>query len=1101
MSPTIALVTEANTVYPLSAREETVGGGQFQTAVGRDPVALWRLGETGFPTDIIGGHHGRFVRTSGAVGVPELAASLVPGDPNPSTLLGAGVTIEVLYGSWADHEEFSFGGVFEVTEESEYPSAVVVRADQLKFCWGVLLDEDQLQFVTGSYAETMTLASGIYHFMVAGDADTIALYLDGVEVASLPFGPEQNFGAGFCFGAPLPAFSFDAYPGRLDEFVYYDTRLPLADIQADYLYWSLGQDGSVDLLHEVETVRPLTPRYGTGQTYRRVMVDHGAWAYWTPLDFASSGVVYDYGEQDHDAVRTATGAPWDPLIGPTQTGAESPQLLSNQGILESDDTFSSGECTLSCWIGVSPVGNVGVTPYSGPITVEIPLVGMATAEGSSTFDKCLYLDTSGHLCWMTNDGSPEVITDSDPLPQNNVACHVVVSVGPAGTKIRVDGQTKATGANTTSLTTPQKVFYFTGGTGGGHDFTTNGSEQRHAYLQATVFDEQLSDAQTDEHRLVGRSIRSIEYFWGIDSSGEAISFSDHSLNFSGQTERYTDPGILANDPLLGAMTVTGQVTQRVSGATWGTSSGARGSTEIRHVYWEPNSLSGTQAIFGLMEYTTQFVTTPSITAVRYYWRLVSIGGDLTWIGYSISNISTEVDRFTHTVPLVDGQVNAVGMEINGATVDLWVNGVKEPFTRSEASTWTVVTGANLLATYQFAGTFTPSLLPGTEIEVMTGRVAELIYNGGTGASQGGGATYNKPPLFFEDLASHVSNQQISVEMVAELETVYELEVSPDPTAQAITIDMVNETDVATGLGQIGPSIQTLVETSQVHELVQPTPVTMQGVGVVTIDDELEFLGAELRLRILDSTVVRAPTSLTVTLSGGVAEVDVVFDIDGTDVLTVSLDSDGSLGPTSINLTSVLGTVGDHVLTVTQTTVDGVTSGSGTFTVLLEPPLYPEAPVADGPSVAVPGAVDEFFVRHWVFQDLLPEVDGGIGSYVLPHNPRNMNSPQYEHALTSRHSTAQDGKIHVFQGADIPKEWQFSGYCSSQAQQTKLLQYRYLNRRFYIIDHRNRAWKVVVLNAEFVPRLRQNYDGIPTDWGSDYTMTVVVLDQNFSTPEA
>ena len=153
---------------------------------------------------------------------------------------------------------------------------------------------------------------------------------------------------------------------------------------------------------------------------------------------------------------------------------------------------------------------------------------------------------------------------------------------------------------------------------------------------------------------------------------------------------------------------------------------------------------------------------------------------------------------------------------------------------------------------------------------------------------------------------------------------------------------------------------------------------------------------------------------------------------------------------------------------------------------------------DAQAVEIPGAVISGH-RHWVLQDMLAASEGGIGSYILPMNPREMTSPHLEHAFTSRHTTAKDGQFHVFQAGKMPKEWSFSGYSPTQEMAEKLLQYRRLNRRLYIIDHRNRAWKCIITNVEIKPRLRHIFNGEVSDWGSDYTVTATVLDQDWVTP--
>ncbi len=77
---------------------------------------------------------------------------------------------------------------------------------------------------------------------------------------------------------------------------------------------------------------------------------------------------------------------------------------------------------------------------------------------------------------------------------------------------------------------------------------------------------------------------------------------------------------------------------------------------------------------------------------------------------------------------------------------------------------------------------------------------------------------------------------------------------------------------------------------------------------------------------------------------------------------------------------------------------------------------------------------------------------------------------------------------------MPKEWEFGGYCPTEEMAEKLLQFRQLNRRIYIVDHHARAWKVAITHLDITPRLRHVYNGEVSDWGSDFRMTVVVLDQ-------
>lgn len=274
-------------------------------------------------------------------------------------------------------------------------------------------------------------------------------------------------------------------------------------------------------------------------------------------------------------------------------------------------------------------------------------------------------------------------------------------------------------------------------------------------------------------------------------------------------------------------------------------------------------------------------------------------------------------------------------------------------------------------------------------------------------------------------------------------------------------------------------------------------VTLSGSG--TVDTALEEFEspAELTVQIIEGEVLdRAPTSLTVVVSDGYPETDIDFYIDGNLVYTALSNIDGGLAPTTIEVPVSLGAAGSHTLTAVQT---GSFTGSDTFTIVQDPALFPIASGADAPAVEVPGTLTENGTRRWVLQDLLPEVDGGIGSYVMPMNPKEMTSPFLEYQMTTKHTTALSGQFHVFEGASQSKQWTFSGFCPFQEMHDKLQQYRDLNRRFYIIDHRNRAWVSVIVDIEFSALLRKNYNNIETDWGHDYTATVFTFSQTWVVP--
>ena len=250
------------------------------------------------------------------------------------------------------------------------------------------------------------------------------------------------------------------------------------------------------------------------------------------------------------------------------------------------------------------------------------------------------------------------------------------------------------------------------------------------------------------------------------------------------------------------------------------------------------------------------------------------------------------------------------------------------------------------------------------------------------------------------------------------------------------------------------------------------------------------------MEILDPDLLQAPTSVTVVLNNVTAGIPIDFLIDGVDVYQADGSEDSWLGPTSIPVDEIIGTAGTHTLTATQ---NGQIIASGTFAIELD--NFGSGTTgrgADADPVAVPGAITAHGTRKWVLQDLTA---GGLGSYVMPINPAEMDPPEFQRPLSAQHTTAIDGQYHVYEGSTAPVEWSFSGHIPTQDMHDKLMAFANLNRRFYLIDHRNRAWKVAIAAVDMVPRLRSiNLYGEMTDSIYDYTMTALIYDQEWMTPQ-
>ena len=286
-------------------------------------------------------------------------------------------------------------------------------------------------------------------------------------------------------------------------------------------------------------------------------------------------------------------------------------------------------------------------------------------------------------------------------------------------------------------------------------------------------------------------------------------------------------------------------------------------------------------------------------------------------------------------------------------------------------------------------------------------------------------------------------------------------------------------------------------------------LALTGIGTLIVSGN-RFQPAEMVLQILDSHLQRAPTAVTVVIAEARPNRKIEFYIDDVYVAQATADADGFLSPYSINIPeypSTVSSAGSHHLKAEQS---GSYDAEAEFELDKDPQRYPIAMGPDAQAVEVPEAVRPNGTRAWVLQDLYPAERGGLGSYVMPLNPIRMTNPYLEFQYTVHPTTVpvrlygKGGQFHVMQGGPVPKQWTFEGYCPTQDMQNQLLAYKNLNRRFYVIDHRNRAWIVAIQGIDFRARHRQQWAmaGQPaksTDWGHDYTVTATVLDQQWVNP--
>jgi hypothetical protein len=274
-------------------------------------------------------------------------------------------------------------------------------------------------------------------------------------------------------------------------------------------------------------------------------------------------------------------------------------------------------------------------------------------------------------------------------------------------------------------------------------------------------------------------------------------------------------------------------------------------------------------------------------------------------------------------------------------------------------------------------------------------------------------------------------------------------------------------------------------------------VSLVGTGTLVAEGVREIV-LNLQLTVLDPTLYYAPTAVNVVVDGGWPNMPVQFAIDGAVVLTDSLDSSGDYGPVSLPVSEAHGAAGVHTVSVAGTGTEASVGASGTFTLQRDPHPNPRVVGPDADPIDVPASHTATGVRRWVLQDLMP---GGLGSWVLPRNPSSMSPPPIRRTLSQQHTTAVNGKFHITEAGIEAHDFTFSGFLRTKDEHDKFLAFRDLKRRIYLIDHRGRAWTVVIVDADLVPRMRiAEDDGSFNDWAHDYTINAVIHGNEWKVPQ-
>lgn len=227
-------------------------------------------------------------------------------------------------------------------------------------------------------------------------------------------------------------------------------------------------------------------------------------------------------------------------------------------------------------------------------------------------------------------------------------------------------------------------------------------------------------------------------------------------------------------------------------------------------------------------------------------------------------------------------------------------------------------------------------------------------------------------------------------------------------------------------------------------------------------------------------VACTPGIILVTVTNGDPDTVVTLSIDGETGTEqdVTLDATGTLISQAVFIDVALA-AGTYTLRAEH---PGKADSTVDFEVLEEPDETPPAVPADAQD---PVDVPQVGPRRFVLQDAAPS---GLATFTMDQNPTSMSSPFPDNVFTIEGTTAPDGQLLTWEGARRAKDWSWSGYFETEAMLNTMLAYLSLNHRFYVIDHRNRAW--VVSFESFEPEPVKNVD---KPWAHNYKAVFLIYD--------
>jgi hypothetical protein len=250
-------------------------------------------------------------------------------------------------------------------------------------------------------------------------------------------------------------------------------------------------------------------------------------------------------------------------------------------------------------------------------------------------------------------------------------------------------------------------------------------------------------------------------------------------------------------------------------------------------------------------------------------------------------------------------------------------------------------------------------------------------------------------------------------------------------------------------------------------------VTLDWLATVPTDEDPDAEGTagNLQVDIADTILLETPYNLQFSL----------FNADDDATVTVSLVGEGQLIQYQADDSGViLGAsipipelpAGTYSLSFTA----GAEATIVTMQVLEDVVPLPTAPAADS-TVTMPGGV-----HRWILQD----PTGVIDEYEFTYNPSRMSSPHGARAFVVDTTTAPNGQLHIYEALPRAIEWDFSGFLDTEADLLALEVFASLRRKFFLIDHRDRAW--VVMFTAFDPQPKRV---AATPYAHDYTVKALI----------